>query len=676
MAKKPQRLSDAEIVSRVSEKASKAVSWYDTRLSRERERVIRYYNGILPRRQHDGSSSYVSTDVYDAVETKKTEILEVFSGSDEIAQFDPDQDMDVNACKDATQYARYVIFRQNLATTTIFPSVIHDGLTARAGVVKVYWEKNSKRTDENFQGLSHDDAYGLASQEDVEEFDAEEQPDGTYAGTLTRAYDASSVRIDTIAPEEFLIERGAVSLALAKFTGHRTKKTRAALKEMGFDPKKVDEVSADERQTISMTPEVQARFEETDDGATETDDPADPQLQEVAFYECYMQMVIDQAKGARLYKICYAGTTLLDDPQEVDKAPFMAYVPLPVPHVFYGNSFAARVIPVQNARTVLTRAVLDHASITTNPRWLVVNGGLLNPKEMLENRLGGIVNARRPDSVSALQYPNLNPFVFQVLGMLKEDKEQSTGISALSQGLNKDAISKQNAQGLVDNLVSLSSQRGKIAARQFAGFLSELMIEVVRLAILNSTREQIIEVAGSEMQVDPRQWTERSTCSVSMHLGYGEKDQALAKLMNAYQFMAGDAAIAPMFTVENRYELLRDAMKLANMNGASRYLTHPSKVQPPEPDPLEVKKVEAVEKKADAALITAQTDAAVAQAKVQIDGGKLTQKNQELVLKAIGQDRDNDRKDLDSATKTNVSMREMALAETVEKQQAYIAPNN
>jgi hypothetical protein len=32
----------------------------------------------------------------------------------------------------------------------------------------------------------------------------------------------------------------------------------------------------------------------------------------------------------------------------------------------------------------------------------VVNGGLLNPRELLDNRMGGIVNVRRPDSVVAM----------------------------------------------------------------------------------------------------------------------------------------------------------------------------------------------------------------------------------------------------------------------------------
>jgi hypothetical protein len=44
-------------------------------------------------------------------------------------------------------------------------------------------------------------------------------------------------------------------------------------------------------------------------------------------------MQIDSAKGVRLYKVVHAHNVLLEEPEEVDKAPFLAYVPLPIPHV-------------------------------------------------------------------------------------------------------------------------------------------------------------------------------------------------------------------------------------------------------------------------------------------------------------------------------------------------------
>src|SRR5215469_7689792 len=131
-------LTDAEIVTKVLSKSKESVGWYDSRLSKERQRVLGYYNGDLPKRQHPGASSYVSTDVYDAVEMLKAQLLEVFAGGDHIATFDPDQAMNAQDCLVATEYSSYIIFRENPGFA-IFNDVIHDGLNSRVGVAKVYW---------------------------------------------------------------------------------------------------------------------------------------------------------------------------------------------------------------------------------------------------------------------------------------------------------------------------------------------------------------------------------------------------------------------------------------------------------------------------------------------------------------------------------------------------------
>ena len=122
---------------------------------------------------------------------------------------------------------------------------------------------------------------------------------------------------------------------------------------------------------------------------------------------------------------------------------------------------------------------------------MVVKGALVNPKEMLENRVGGVVNVTRPDGVYPYPQSGLNPFVFQTIGLLDAATEEVTGQSKLSQGLNKDAVSTQNSEGLVENLVSLSQQRQKIVARNFANnFLIPLYLEVYRLVIENERKKK------------------------------------------------------------------------------------------------------------------------------------------------------------------------------------------
>jgi hypothetical protein len=648
MAKKPTILSDEEVHSKVSAKSQNSVNWFDSRLSKERERVTRYLNGDLPKRANAGSSSYVSTDVLDSVQQMNSQLLEVFAAGEQIAQFDADQDMNAEACRIATQCARYVIFREN-SGYNIFNSVIYDGLTARAGLAKVYWETRHTTSEETFEGLDHDAAMALASQDDVDEFDGtQDAATGLFSGSLVRKKDCSRVCIDPIAPEEFLINPLATSIFEADYVGHRTPKMRSELIDMGYDEKLVMSLPADDVKELQFSPEVLARTAKTSDGSE--NEEIQEETEYLVLYESYIKMRIDAKKGVRLYKVCHAGGKLLDKPQEVDKAPFLAYVPLPIPHVFFGYNFAAQVIHTQNANTVLFRGVLDHTAITTNSRYFVVNGGLLNPRELLDNRLGGIVNVRRPDSVAAMPQNPLNPYVFQTMQVLDTKNEKGTGISALSQGLNKDAISTQNSRGLVDNMIKVGSGRQKVMARNFAeNFFVPLMLEVVRLLIANHKSQKVIEIAGEPLSITPSQWTDRTTCTISMHLGYGEKDMAANELAEGYQMMAKDPVIAPGFGMKQRYEMLHDIAKLKGFNRFSAYLD--PNAPPPGPDPMKVRELD-IKERGVAATERAndfkQADASRLYATEQV---KLQQKDQELQVNALNVDRTNDRQDADTTAR-------------------------
>lgn len=663
MAKQASVLDDSEIMSRVLAKAKDSVGWYDSKLSKERERVLNYYNGTWPKRTSDGSSSYISTDVYDSVETLKATLLETFSSGDDIAQFDADVDMAADDCRIATAYARYVIFRENPGHE-LFGHVIHDGLNARVGVAKVYWDTCASYSEESFEGIPYDHAHALASHDEVDEFDGTHDPEtDTYAGSLTRKKDTSHTCIDVVAPEEFIIAPRSVSIRKASYCGHRTTKTKAELVDMGYKKSLVAGLASESPNQVDWTLEALARNEPVESQQAD-DDPIQSEMEVVLLYESYVRLQIDSRKGVKLYKICHVGDTMLDEPEEVDKSPFITYCPLPIPHLFYGNNFAGRIIPTQNARTVLMRGVLDHTAITTNPRWQVVNGGLMNPREMLENRMGGLVNVRRPDSVTALPQNPLNPYVMNVMELLTANNEKSTGVSALSTGLNKDAISTQNSSALIDNMMKASGQRAKIAARNFAyGFFVPLMIEVVRLGIIHD-KARVIQVAGAPLQVNPQDWTERKTASVSMHLGYGEMDKLAATISTTYEKMAKDPALASLFGPAQRYAMVMDGLKAARLPNATAYLLTPDKaLPPPGPDPIKMGELQVKQQLAAAA----NTQAGAANDKnaklLAIDSERINVDKAKLKLTSMDHDRTNDRHDLETASKIDIGQREMVMLE-------------
>src|SRR5215469_902375 len=231
----PSVLSEGDIIARVNSKAKECVGWYDSRLSQERMRVLEYYNSMLPRRQNPGSSTYISTDVYDSVEMMKCQLLEVFAGGEDIFQFDPTPSMDGEACREATEACRYVFFHENPGFK-ICNDVIHDGLTARVGIAKVHWEEKFDLVDEEFHNLDAATAHALAAQPHIAEFDADlNEETGLYDGWLQKKVDRSGVEIDIVAPEEFLIQPRAVTLQRSGFSSHRTLKTKVELLEMGLD---------------------------------------------------------------------------------------------------------------------------------------------------------------------------------------------------------------------------------------------------------------------------------------------------------------------------------------------------------------------------------------------------------------------------------------------------------
>lgn len=670
-------LTDEAIADIIDSKVKDAIAWPNAKLSKERERVTRFYNGELPAPQHKGSSSFVSTEVYDGVESMKAQLLEVFAGGADIVRFDPQNSQDIAACTQATEYTKYVVFRQNNGYE-IFNDAIHDGLTARVGIAKVWWEKEVTYDEREFSGASEDDVQSLADSEEISDLEAEQDDDGTWSGKATRKIEGGRVRIEVINPEEFAVEPQAKALSPEWFCVHQTLKTYDDLLKQGYDKSKLDNAdSNNDPQELRQRAEVLARFQQIDSGVKFDDDGTQDETRWMLVNECYSKFQRKGDKHAKLYKIVRIGNQTMEI-EEIDKLPFIAWRPLPIPHSFYGNNFGARIIPHQNSRTALIRSIIDHAMITNNPRWNVLKGGLTNPRELLDNRLGGIVNTTRPDAVTPLPQAQMNPYVYQTLELLKSQNEETTGISSLSQGLNKDAVSNQNSQGMVNDLVNMSQTRQKVIARQFANeFIIPLWLMVYDLVLLNEKQQSIVELSGGFTEIDPRLWIERKSASVSLHLGYGEMDREAQKRLSMFALWTQDPQLGSLFTLPNRYKAACDVAKMQGITNVNDYLTPPNQVPPPKPDPMKLQEMQIEQTKAQAAMLTAQAS----MKKVDMHGAIEKMKAQ---LTKMQQDFDNSikakdeqRKDADTMNKIDVAQREIKLAETnpIGQEQVIVSPH-
>lgn len=610
------KMDDSDIVTVLESNIKTSVGYYDSELSKERKKVTEYYNATLPRPAHDGNSKFVSQDVYDSVEALKAALLETFASGNNIVKFAPQNADDVETAEVCSKYTDYVMFRQNDAFT-VMNSAIHDGLTARVGIAKVFWDEREEIVEEEFNDLNQDELDMLLAQDNVDLGESETNEVGLITGTILTARDTSQVSIESIAPEEFLIEPQAKSLDEVNFVAHRTRKTLTELREMGYSEELLDNIGSDHDDVeIETDPEVLARFESI--GASRGSDSKgyQDQVRDIMVYECYVMLDKEGTGIAYLYKVCKAGNVILEC-TEVDRKPFIVFTPLPIPHAFYGSNFASKVIATQNARTILTRSILDHAVITNNPRYMVVKGGLTNPRELIDNRVGGLVNVSRPDAISPMPQAPLNPFIFQTLQVLSEENENTTGVSKLSQGLNKDAISKQNSAAMVEQLATMSQQRQKIIARNFANqFLKPLFHEVYKLVVENEQYEKVVDIAGNFVEIDPTDWKEKRDVMVELKLGYGEQERDAAKFMQLHSLFSQDPNLQPMYQLPNRFAMMKEALQKQGILNVEEFLTPPDQLPQPQPDPMQEMQTQMAQKQ----LELQERQQQLAEMKVQMDG--------------------------------------------------------
>jgi hypothetical protein len=198
--------------------------------------------------------------------------------------------------------------------------------------------------------------------------------------------------------------------------------------------------------------------------------------------------------------------------------------------------------------------------------------------------------------------------------MLDSDKEEITGISRLSTGLNQDAISKQNSADMVSQLVSLSQIRQRIVARQFAeGFLTDLYREVYALVVENEDRKRIVQLAGAWAEIDPTNWPDRDKLEVEFALGYGEQEREAQKwqMIDSYLSQPNNQTF---YSTPKKFNVLSKALQHLGVRDVTNYLLTPREIQPPQPNPLQVAQLET--QKADAAIKQAQAQATIAEIKL------------------------------------------------------------
>jgi hypothetical protein len=596
----PDQMTDQELQGILGKEIDDAIDYIDNWVSPARATATQYYRGDPFGDEEEGRSQVVSMDVRDTVQSIMPSLLRIFHGSDRTVEFMPQNAEDVPSAKQATDYANFIINRDNRGFLEMH-SAFMDALVRKVGVLKCYWEDKTEFETVEYTGLDEAGLATLMSDPDVEisivnsTRVGEPQLDPMTGEILMppMIHDVRAeytrpdgrVKIEAVPPEEFLISREAKSVEDADYVAHRRIMTVSELVAMGYDYDDVYNLSSS---YDDMDTNVE-RNTRNPALANDMNSRTDAAMRRVLYVENYVRVDYDGDGIAELRKICTGGDgkkILSNEPCSM--APFATLCPDPEPHDFFGMSVADAVQDIQRIKSSIMRNTLDSLAMSIHPRVAIVEG-MVNIDDVMNVENGAIIRQRAAGQVQPLNIPFVGQQAFPVLQYMDEIKESRTGISKASMGLDAGALQSSTATAVAAT-VSSAQQHIEMIARIFAETGIKRLYELVLHNIItHQDRPRMIRLNNDFVEIDPKVWNAKMDVSINVALGRGSDTERMMMLRHIGEMqkeaMATMGPQNPLTDIQKLSNTLREMTALAGFKDTSQFWSDPAQFQPPAPEP-------------------------------------------------------------------------------------------
>ena len=583
------KLSKSKLLALISQEITNSLGFYSSDLAKQRENALKYYLGEPLGNEVEGRSSVVSQDLLEVVESMLPSLMRMFTQSDKMVNFEPQQAEDVPYSEQITDYCNFIFNRDNDGFS-ILHSMFKTALLQKNGFCKVYWKTTKEQKKESYKHLDETQYQTLLIDDEVEIVEVEEieEQDGIfYDVELRRSKEYGRCQIDAVPPEEILVSSRAKSLKDCDFIAHRVTKTVSELVNMGFNRKDVESLPSAEEEVFNTEAVVRRSY---DDATTDLEaQTIDPSMKVKQITECYMRADVDGDGIAELRKIIVGGSGynnyIILENEEINILPFAMCVAIPMPFRFFGLSMYDLLADVQNMSTAIMRNTLDNMYYQNNARTIVVDGQA-NLDDLLTSRSGGIVRVKSPNAVTPLQTPNFLNDGLAMMQKIDQLKEKRSGVPNQLMGLNPDTINKSHTTAQsVNQMMNSSTQRIELIARSFADGVKDLFKNILAVICEYQDQERIVKLRGEFIPMNPREWTDHYDCTVQVGLGTGNQDQrlqVLQQVLNVQEKMIQQQGGMGMVTPQTIYNTIEAYLQNSGYKDATQFFNDPSQ-QPPQP---------------------------------------------------------------------------------------------
>lgn len=577
--------TDDELAQLVDDEMRRSNTDWNSRVSQQRDQSYRYYYGQPFGNERVGFSRHVSMDVFEGVEDMKAKINKVFTSGHEILRFEEEMENDKAGARDATDYVHSIFYKQNKGFSIIEDS-LHDALVSKLTTAELSWYERIRVQPEIFNDVPLEQLNVLLSDENIVDWEITSErtevvpvpgPDGQpmpqqvrlASGEVTRKEQVGQVKVCLHAPENVYLGSTATDPTEADTVILcYPRKTKGELVAEGYDKDLVEDLAYGGRE-FETNRHSRHSSDDTYDFEART---GEGERDNIDVYVAYVELDMDGDYVPETWKLTVAGDTLLDK-ERVAKKPLHFWTPYRLSHKAIGMSVADVLGDIQRTNSGLVRGVMDNIYLTNTSMKIADLSLIRNPRDLIDNPIGAVINSSDPDAVKMVPQPQLNPATFDAIALLQQQKSGRLGLTKLPA---QQVISHQNSEDMINTLMAEGEERvGKMARSYAETFLKPLFIDIYNMGV------EYGQVVGAETQqgyrvLDPKSFRPvRHNMRVAVALTPEERTKRAQALMATYQTVSADEQLAPLFGVSEKYALLTDFFESMG-TGSPAYLKNPN----------------------------------------------------------------------------------------------------
>jgi len=554
-----------------------------------------YAKGTSPGPSEACASTAVSTDVADVIEWVLPAILKPLIESPDVVRFDPVSPEDQAQADLESDYCHHTFLKKANGFLKLYVH-IRDALMLKVGVFATYYDEGVTNQLEEYEGLSEVELADLltpADESTVKLISSEArevpildpmtgepvpppppppqslppppppgvsdapqgapmpQPPPPPPPPTEKVYDVSVRRftpkgnlvVENCQPEAFRVRmtHNSIDLDDASYCAYTVVKTRSELLSMGYDEDVVADLSADSGRY--WDDEVRWAREDVEHESSSMsrndNETGDPSQDLIDLHRVYMVLDVDGDGISERYLILLAGQTgeVMLDYYEVPENPFSASTPFIAGHKFYGYSLYDKLKQLADHKTKVLRMVEDNLDLVNNPRKMAVRGQV-NLDDLLESQPGAVWRVDSLDSVQEVPTPPVAQQAYQLLEYYDKMRGERTGMDPNAQSATQ-MMPEESMNHAMERVLSMKEELVGLMIRVFAETgVKSMFLKIRGLLMRHNPREELVQLRNKWTTVDPGNWVERTSTTVVVGLGTGDrikKTQGLTQVFEMQQ---------------------------------------------------------------------------------------------------------------------------------------------